>query len=150
MRSCHWVLLTVFLVITFAFSIIAFDASAAGPVVPHPDYPLIDIEVQQSEGQVHFRFYWRDEKGKPPKRLPVDAWNIAVYMPGGTPTIWEIISPRNGQRTTQATYGLVPQGFQQTVPTEGAAPPLEVNRQYYVGVSGEGGIGSASFTYTGP
>jgi hypothetical protein len=70
-------------------------------------------------------------------------------MPGGTPSIWRIVTVQPSKMTTRIVYGTVPEGFEQEEPSPGPAPELERGRTYSVAAMGEG-AGFASFTYAAP
>jgi len=127
-----------------------------------PDYPVLEIEVEQSKGQVHFQFYWGDTRGFPQVKVPVKVWELKVYQRDGNPTtveehlrmikyVWTMVSSARSPSATQVTYGLVPPEFTQVEPPNRPAPPLMVNQEYFVSVRGEdAGIGVARFVYEGP
>ncbi len=125
-----------------------------------PDFPLIEIEVHQSRGQVHFLCYWAKRQADG-RRVPVRVHDVMVYeVMSPTPPeslakkrgeieIWRVYLPKGYPVSSVVTYGVVPTGFVQDVPNAGPAPPLEPNRRYHVGVNGEGGMGATTFVYTG-
>ncbi len=110
--------------------------------------PLLEVVVEQSEGQVRFEFYRTDKSWLSKRRIPASIWSLSVNLPGGMP-VWRVVSPASGPGALQVTYGVAPSGFTQEVPSVGAAPPLDPNRPYGVSVRGEG-VGAASFVYGKP
>lgn len=125
------------------------------------DFPTIEIEVHQSQGAVEFLCYWaqREADGR---RIPVRVQTTMVAQmmsagpPGspatrrGEPLLWHVRNPKHYPMSSVVTYGVIPAGFVQDVPSAGPAPPLVPNQGYQVGVNGEGGMGATAFVYKGP
>ncbi len=107
--------------------------------------PGIHVTVAQSDGKVELEFHRISDDGRPLDEA-ARVHRFSVYVPGGSPTIWRILTVQPSKMTTRIQYGVVPDGFVQEEPTSGQAPSLEPGRTYSVAAVGEG-AGFTSFTY---
>jgi len=134
-----------------ALSITELAMAAPAVQVLVPDYPRIEIEIQQSQGQVHFEFFWwRDKTAPAEPKVPVKVQYLTVSLRGEKSPLWIIRSPLASSMTSRITFGVIPQGYVQEEPISGPAPALDVNRYYVVGIMGEGGMGSTTFVFQSP
>jgi hypothetical protein len=126
--------------------IICFIAMGVFSCIPVAD-PSVQIEVRQSDGKVSFTFssaqyrWWSDRRVPGPTRvhsftLSDSNWHI----------IWSI-GARDAQFAAyEITYGILPNGFEQSTPKKDRAPELSENQRYHV-TARYGGTGSATFIY---
>ncbi len=118
---------------------------------PLRDYDAIHIDVVQTKAGLQFVFSW-EGVAKAPIQLkgPVLAWEFSIYSPKNARYQWRIVSPGGYPGVEKLIYGVVPDGFRQEVPTDGAPVGLEENEEYVASVRGLGGVGSARFKYVKP
>jgi hypothetical protein len=106
--------------------------------------PTLHIVVLQDEGKLEFEFY-----GDPPfpgaAQPPLPVYRMTIHGPGGAPVFWEIETA--GKATVaHVTYGIVPPGFRQLIPSTANAPSLRRNENYRVTATA-GAVRSMPFTY---
>lgn len=114
--------------------------------------PAIEIEVQQRDGEVAFKFFIQDTILffiRHRARIGVSMLYVNDTKEG---TIWliEMSNPDPAAVARELRYGVVPEGFSQRVPKQGDAPRLKNNAEYQVVVSWGGGAGGrTTFIYQG-
>ena len=142
---------TLVVVIGLSLYLAALKAQVSKGQALRPDYPILQIETKQSQGQVHFELYRLDKRHKPPSRIPVQIWQLTIFVPPGMPDnwIWRIYSKNWETKISTITYGVTPPMFVQEVPSDASPPRLEQNKEYFVSAHGEGGVGGGSFVYQG-
>jgi len=106
----------------------------------------VEIRVTERLGVVKFRFY-REEPPGTNRMVQVKAHQLMVVPQDGSAT-WMITAPRVSG-ALEITYGDLPAGFQQRVPAEEFAPPLQPDTTYTVSAILHAGVGSTIFRYSG-
>src|SRR5262245_9058766 len=106
----------------------------------------VEIRVTERLGVVKFRFY-REEPPGTNRIVQVTAHQLMVVPQDGS-AAWMITAPRTSG-ALEITYGDLPTGFQQRVPTDEFAPPLQPDTTYTVSAILQAGVGSTTFRYSG-
>ena len=105
------------------------------------------IEATEAGGAVTFRFYFEDDASY--DRVRTEGNSLIVRPINATEPIWSVEARSRSSAAREITYGTIPRGFVQRVPTDGVIPPkLEAGVTYVV--TGRARQSAAGiFTYRG-
>ena len=108
--------------------------------------PVIEIDVIQDRERVSFKFFMLEGRiySNRIERVPHKVGSL--WIGNSKSTIWEIKNRSTSFGVTTITYGVVPEGFDQTIPKNGTAPTLKSGSEYEVLV-GFGAGGTTRFIY---
>ena len=111
----------------------------------------LEIRIMQDGPQVSFNFFRAQRKRRPAAQPTGITW-LLVYSKSVTNTVqaqWLIYSQETTNAVEKATYGNVPDGFQQLVPKSGAPLMLQCGVVYFVEAQGTE-RGRTNFVYRCP
>jgi hypothetical protein len=111
------------------------------------DFSRIEIDVQKSGvGELKFKFFILRKLPHAEEKIPAKLYWLTVFEPNDKRALWQIETTKIESMTTNVSYGIVPVGFKQILPSEGSAPKLELGHRYSIWVYCEAnGIGTSSF-----
>ena len=131
-----------------AISLVATGCDTSSMAIREPRLEI--VVLQPSPGEVRFQFYVDTGCGLSAPQCGRKPWGprfLSVLEAGMV--IWRIEDPR-AIGADEITYGKLPVGFIQHVPTEGEAPPLTLGQTYTVYGARSVVMGKASFVYSQP
>jgi hypothetical protein len=147
----------------FALSLVALclatslanAASEEDSAIPS-SMPAFSVDVEQSQGGLHYVFYDISHRTVPPKRVPVKIMRLIVFerlgdVNGAEITLWRIVCPPYSEvATDRISYGVLPPGWTQEIPAVGPPASLQSGKSYFIYAQDEDAMVAKRFTHLGP